>query len=182
MLAHLRRTGYVEVVAPPTQTNSTTAPRNVRFVGVITSLRARIASEDFKFHTSYGKEEELGATRNPKKPTTPQVQNLSHSSRPPAGGPEVRRPEATATGCWRKISARAQTGLPLRIRGDPSPGAGRAPNHALARMDDRNPGADPGPSAVPVLVPAGSASASRNRQSKALVPLGPIESRDKPKR
>ncbi|KAL1437629.1 hypothetical protein MTO96_048745 [Rhipicephalus appendiculatus] len=33
MFAHLRRTGYVEVVAPPTRTNSTTAPRNVRFVG-----------------------------------------------------------------------------------------------------------------------------------------------------
>ncbi|KAL1421944.1 hypothetical protein MTO96_003936 [Rhipicephalus appendiculatus] len=98
MFAHLQRTGYAEVVTPPTRKNSTTAPRNVRFVGVITSPRARIAREDFKFHTSYGKEEEVGATRNPKKPTTPQVQNLSHSSRPPAGGPEVRRPEATATG------------------------------------------------------------------------------------
>ncbi|KAH7962547.1 hypothetical protein HPB52_016837 [Rhipicephalus sanguineus] len=182
MFAHLRRTGYAEVVVPPTWTISTTSPRNVRFARVITSPRARIASEDFKFHTSYGKEQKLGATRNPKNPTTPREQNLSHLSRPPAGGPEVRRPEGTATGCWRKITARARTVLPLRTRGDPSPGAGRATNYALARMDDRDPGADPGPSAIPVLGPASSTSASRNRQRKALVPLGPIESRDKPKR
>ncbi|KAL1468693.1 hypothetical protein MTO96_041311 [Rhipicephalus appendiculatus] len=33
MFAYLRRTGYAEVVAPPTRTISTTAPRNVRFAG-----------------------------------------------------------------------------------------------------------------------------------------------------
>ncbi|KAH7948049.1 hypothetical protein HPB52_018043 [Rhipicephalus sanguineus] len=113
------------------RTISTTAPRNVRFAGVITLTASRDCKR--RFQVPYV----VTARRRARRYQKSQEAHDSTGAEPlPPKSATSRRSRSSETRGNRirvlaEDNSPSRAGLPLRTRGDPSPGAGRATNQTL---------------------------------------------------